>query len=102
LASGHQADEATSFAILNVAIEGDVTLFESANVYPALAGAELAGESERTLGRRLATRGVRDRVTVVTKVFGRVGLSLNDAGLGRKHIIKACEESLRRLPTGSP
>ena len=36
---------------------------------------------------------------LATKVFSRVGSGPNDAGSSRYHIVKACEDSLRRLQT---
>ena len=39
----------------------------------------------------------RDDVVVATKVHGAMGHSPNKRGLSRKHIIEACENSLRRL-----
>ncbi|HEX2996835.1 MAG TPA: aldo/keto reductase, partial [Anaerolineales bacterium] len=42
---------------------------------------------------------LRDRVVLATKVNGRMGDGPNDAGLSRYHIVKACEDSLRRLQT---
>ena len=99
LTFGHQADEATSFQILDTAIENGITFFDSADVYPALAPPELAGLSEMILGRWLASRGGRDGLVIATKVFNRTGPRPNDAGLGRNHVIRACEASLRRLQT---
>ena len=99
LTFGHQADEATSFQILDTAIENGITFFDSADVYPALAPPELAGLSETILGRWLASRGGRDGLVIATKVFNRTGPRMNDAGLGRNHVIRACEASLRRLQT---
>lgn len=55
------------------------------------------GESERTLGRLLATR--RDRVVLATKARGTMGPGPNDAGLSRAHLTRALDASLRRLGT---
>ena len=96
---GHQADEATSFQILDTAIEKGITFFGSADVSPELAPPELAGLSETCLGRWLASRGGRDGLVIAMKVVNRTGPRLNDAGLGRNHAIRACEASLRRLQT---
>jgi len=61
-----------------------------ANVYNA-------GESERIVGKTLAENGKRDAIVLATKVHGGMGLGVNDQGNSRYHIIKACEDSLRRL-----
>ncbi len=42
---------------------------------------------------------LRDQVVLATKVFGQVGELPNQSGASRYHIIKACEDSLRRLQT---
>jgi aryl-alcohol dehydrogenase-like predicted oxidoreductase len=55
------------------------------------------GVSEEITGRAL--KGVRDEVVLATKVFFPMGEGPNDVGLSRKHVIKGCEDSLRRLGT---
>ncbi len=67
-------------------------MFVTANVYNA-------GESERIVGQALAENGKRDEIVLATKVHGGMGLGVNDRGNSRYHIIKACEDSLRRLQT---
>jgi aryl-alcohol dehydrogenase-like predicted oxidoreductase len=59
--------------------------------------ADAAPESEKLLGK--LSRGRRHSVVISTKVFCAVGGGPNDAGLSRKHIVRACEASLRRLQT---
>jgi aryl-alcohol dehydrogenase (NADP+) len=39
----------------------------------------------------------RDDIVVATKVYGVVGPGPNQRGLSRKHILEACDKSLRRL-----
>lgn len=36
---------------------------------------------------------------IATKVRGTMGDNVNNIGLGRKHILQSCEESLKRLQT---
>lgn len=36
---------------------------------------------------------------IATKVRGTMGDNVNNVGLGRKHILQSCEESLKRLQT---
>jgi aryl-alcohol dehydrogenase-like predicted oxidoreductase len=64
-------------------------------VYPVPPSPETWGRSEEIVGRWLRSR--RPAVTVATKCVGRVGVGANDLGGGRKHVIEACEASLRRL-----
>lgn len=94
---GHQCDERTSFAILDRAAEGGVTFLDCADVYPVPPSVETAGRSEEILGRWLA--GKRDRFVLATKCRMKVGDGPNDEGLSRRHILKAVEDSLRRLRT---
>jgi aryl-alcohol dehydrogenase-like predicted oxidoreductase len=94
---GHQCDERTSFAILDKAAGQGVTFLDTADVYPVPPSPETAGRSEEIVGRWL--EGKRDRFVVATKCRMRVGYGPNDEGLSRKHILKAAEDSLRRLRT---
>lgn len=96
---GNQADEATSFAIMDTAVAGGVTFFDSADVYPLGGAMADNGETEAIMGRWFAARGNREEIVLATKCRGRMGPGLNDEGLSRKHIMKACEASLRRLQT---
>lgn len=94
-----QADEAASFAIMDTADAGGVNFFDTADVYPLGGGLEKAGGTEEIVGRWLRQRGARDRIVLATKCRGRMGPYANDEGLSRRHIIAACEASLRRLDT---
>lgn len=94
---GHQCDEPTSFAILDKAAEQGVNLIDTADVYPVPPSPETAGRTEKIIGKWLHER--RDRFIVATKCRMRVGDGPNDEGLSRRHIMKAVEESLRRLRT---
>src|SRR3954452_24562609 len=75
---------------IDLCLDAGVTLVDTANVYSD-------GASEEIVGR--AIRGRRNRITLATKVRFAMGEGPNDAGLSRTHIIKACEDSLRRLGT---
>src|SRR5256712_8889291 len=94
---GHQCDERTSVAILDRAGEHGVQFLDTADAYPVPPTPETAGRSEEILGTWL--QGKRDRFVLATKCRIRVGHGPNDEGLSRKHILKAAEDSLRRLRT---
>ena len=49
--------------------------------------------------RMFFSRQKRDDVVVATKVRFQMGQEPNSVGLGRRHIIKNCEDSLERLQT---
>ena len=89
---GRGEDEATAFAIMDRALELGITYFDTANSYAG-------GRSEEIIGRWLRARGTRDQVVLSTKVFNRMGPGPNDAGLSRAHVMRAVEDSLRRLQT---
>lgn len=76
--------------ILSLASELEINFIDTANAYTG-------GESERLLGRAL--RGRRDSFLVATKAFFPVGPGPNDRGTSRYHLLRAVEDSLRRLQT---
>jgi aryl-alcohol dehydrogenase-like predicted oxidoreductase len=58
-----------------------------------------AGESERIVGQALKENGKREQIFLATKVYNRMGEGPNEWGGTRYHMLKACEDSLRRLQT---
>ncbi len=78
--------------IINRALDAGINLIDTGNSYAG-------GESERIIGRALAKNQRRHEVILATKVFYKVGPGPNDEGLSRLHLIRACEDSLRRLQT---
>src|SRR4051812_33926402 len=94
---GHQCDERTSVAIMEKAAEHGVTFIDTADVYPVPPSLETAGRTEDIVGAWL--QGKRDRFVLATKCRIRVGHGPNDEGLSRRHILKAADDSLRRLKT---
>ncbi len=94
---GSQCDEGTSAAILDEAAGLGIDFLDTADVYPVPPGPATWGRSEEILGRWLRDR--RERFVVATKCGNRVGPGPNDAGGSRRHVIAACEASLRRLQT---
>ena len=79
-------------AILDAAIGAGINLIDTSNSYAK-------GEAERVIGDWLVGNGKRSQVLLATKVFYPTGAGPNDRGLSRQHIVKACEDSLRRLQT---
>jgi aryl-alcohol dehydrogenase-like predicted oxidoreductase len=75
---------------VDMCLDAGVNLFDTANIYSS-------GESEEILGQALSGR--RDDLILATKVRMSMGDGPNDTGLSRYHIIRECEESLRRLAT---
>jgi aryl-alcohol dehydrogenase-like predicted oxidoreductase len=78
--------------ILLRAIEAGINLIDTSNSYSQ-------GSSEEVIGQVLARHGLRDQVVLATKAHYPTGPGPNDRGNSRYHLIKACEDSLRRLKT---
>ncbi|NMO21673.1 aldo/keto reductase [Pyxidicoccus fallax] len=91
---GWTCDEATSFAVLDAYLEGGGNFIDTADVYSRWVPGNKGGESETILGKWLTQRGVRNRVVIATKVGAQTELG---TGLGREHIVRSVEASLRRL-----
>ena len=83
-------DDGESLRTVDRALELGVTFFDTADVYSV-------GLSEEITGAHLREMASRDDIVVATKVQGVMGPGPNKRGLSRKHIIEACENSLRRL-----
>jgi NDP-hexose C3-ketoreductase / dTDP-4-oxo-2-deoxy-alpha-D-pentos-2-ene 2,3-reductase len=94
---GWRTSEADSFAIMDQALERGIQFFDTANIYGGRTG---EGVTEQIIGRWLAQGGGRrEQVVLATKVYGEMGAGPNDRGLSARHIVMACEDSLRRLRT---
>jgi len=83
-------DEDAARPIIRAALEGGITVFDTANVYSG-------GSSEEITGRLLKEMARRDEVIIATKVHGRMRLGPNGAGLSRAVIMTEIDASLRRL-----
>lgn len=86
-------DEKTSYAIMSHALERGVNFIDTADVY----GQD--GLSERIVGAWMQESKNRDQVVLATKFRFRMGQGANSAGGSRYHIVRAVENSLRRLKT---
>lgn len=87
---GWHVNKQDARAHFSIALEAGINFFDTADVYSA-------GQSEEITGAYLREMASRDEIVVATKVHGVMGKSPNKRGLSRKHIIEACENSLRRL-----
>jgi aryl-alcohol dehydrogenase-like predicted oxidoreductase len=83
-------DEAAARPFFRRAIEAGINFFDTADMYSV-------GVSEEVTGRALRELANRDELVVATKVFFPLTSGPNAGGLSRKHIVPACEASLRRL-----
>lgn len=84
-------DRAQATALVVTAIEKGVNLIDTADAYSQ-------GRSETMVGDILTELGAdASQLLVATKVRLRTGPGHNDVGLGRSHIMRSVETSLRRL-----
>src|SRR5215467_1243960 len=81
-----------AFALMDRAVELGINYFDTADSYGG-------GISEEIIGRWTRERGAREAIVLATKVFNPMGDDLNSSGLSRRHIMRAVDESLRRLQT---
>ena len=80
---GREIDSETSFSVIDYAMDRDINLIDTAEVYSA-------GGSEKVLGQWLSRSSNRQKVVLGTKIV---------PPLGRERILQVAEESLRRLQT---
>jgi aryl-alcohol dehydrogenase-like predicted oxidoreductase len=83
-------DEAASKPFFRRAVEAGINFFDTADMYSL-------GVSEEVTGRALREFAHREEIVIATKVNFTMGPGPNMGGLSRKHIVQACEASLRRL-----
>jgi len=101
---GNQADEAMSHRILDKSFEAGIDFFDTAENYPVPPKEEYAGRTEEIVGRWMKTKN-RDAIIMATKVCGpshgwlKGSQRAGKTALDRHNIIKAVEDSLRRLQT---
>ncbi|HTE46548.1 MAG TPA: aldo/keto reductase, partial [Gemmatimonadaceae bacterium] len=83
-------DEAAAQPFFRLAIEKGINFFDTADMYSL-------GVSEEITGRALRSMANLDEIVIATKVNFPMSDRPNMGGLSRKHIVQACEASLRRL-----
>jgi aryl-alcohol dehydrogenase-like predicted oxidoreductase len=94
---GWTVDLRTSFNLLDAFVAAGFNLIDTADVYSRWAQGNKGGESETIIGRWLKQNGHRESVVIATKVGKEMGPT--QKGLSRAYILRAVEESLRRLQT---
>lgn len=85
-----RSDAAEAARLVDLCLDAGVTLFDTADSYSD-------GASEAILGQAIAGR--RHQVLLSTKVAFPTGPGPNDLGSSRHYLLRACENSLRRLGT---
>lgn len=88
---GAEADEATSFALMDDYAAAGGNLIDTADVYSS-------GKSEEIVGRWLKARPeTAAQMLITTKGRFPMGKGPNDLGLSRRHLGQALDASLKRL-----
>ena len=83
-------DEGAARPFFRQALDLGINFFDTADMYSL-------GVSEEITGRALREMARLEEIVIATKVFWPMGQGLNMAGLSRKHVVQACEASLKRL-----
>jgi aryl-alcohol dehydrogenase-like predicted oxidoreductase len=94
---GWTVDEPAAFAILDAFVAAGFELIDTADVYPRWVPGNQGGESEAIIGNWMKQRKNRQKIVIATKVGSEMGPGLR--GLSRVRILRAVEDSLRRLQT---
>jgi aryl-alcohol dehydrogenase-like predicted oxidoreductase len=94
---GWTADEPTSFRLLDAFVAAGCNLIDTADMYSTWVPGNKGGESETVLGKWLKRSGNRGKVLIATKVGMEMGPDRK--GLSKTYILRAAEDSLRRLQT---
>ncbi len=94
---GWTSDKRDSFAVMDYALEHGLNFFDTADIYSFWAEGNNGGVAESWIGEWLKDRQVRDKIIIATKARGRMWDGPDGEGLNRTHLMRAVEDSLRRL-----
>ena len=94
---GWTVDGPTAFTILDAFVAAGFNLIDTADTYSRWVTGNKGGESETLIGRWLNRSGNRNKVVIATKVGSEMGP--NKKGLSKDYILRAVEDSLKRLQT---
>jgi len=96
---GWTTDEENAFAVMDAFLEAGGNFLDTADVYSNWAVSNPGGVAETIIGKWMRQRDNRHQIVLATKVRGRMWEGPNGEGLSRVHIMKAIDDSLRRLDT---
>lgn len=94
---GWTSDKKDSLAVMDYAFERGINFFDTADVYSFWAEGNEGGVAESWIGEWLTARKLQGRVIIATKARGRMWDGPAGEGLSRAHLMRAVEDSLRRL-----
>jgi aryl-alcohol dehydrogenase-like predicted oxidoreductase len=98
---GPRTTEADALTIIDSALDAGINFMDTADIYGTDRPGDLPnkGRSEAIIGNALKRNGKRDSVFIATKVRDQMWVGTDGEGLSRAHILRAVEDSLRRLQT---
>jgi len=94
---GWTVDELTAFRLLDAFVSAGFNFIDTADTYSIWIPGNHGGESETMIGKWLKRSGNRQKVVLASKVGKEMGP--NQKGLSKAYILRAVEDSLRRLQT---
>ena len=94
---GWTVDEPAAFVLLDAFLGSGFNCIDTADSYSTWVPGNSGGESETIIGKWMKLRGTREKVVIATKVGSELGS--RKAGLSKSYILRAAEDSLRRLQT---
>jgi aryl-alcohol dehydrogenase-like predicted oxidoreductase len=94
---GWTVDERTSFTLLDAFVDLGLDCIDTADVYSRWVPGNKGGESETIIGNWLKKTGKRNQVVIATKVGSSMDANNPNKNLSKAYIIKAAEDSLKRL-----
>ena len=94
---GWTVDEQMAFKLLDAFVAEGFNMIDTADTYSRWVPGNKGGESETIIGKWLKRSGNRNKIIIATKVGSEMGPGMK--GLSKNYILRAIEESLRRLQT---
>lgn len=91
--------EAMAYRVMDAFVAGGGNFLDTADIYSSWAKGAGGGSSETIIGRWMKKKGNRRQIVLATKARGRMWDGPTGEGLNRAHLVKACEDSLKRLQT---
>ncbi len=96
---GWLTEQQEASSMLDLLLDQGANFIDTADYYSGWAEGSWCGRSEEMIGAWLKDSSKRHEVVLATKCRSPLSSLPNDQGLSRRHIMDACEGSLRRLDT---
>ena len=94
---GWTVDEPSAFTLMDAFLASGFNCIDTADSYSTWVPGNRGGESETIIGKWMKLRGNRASVVIATKVGSEI--DREKKGLSKSYILRAAEDSLRRLQT---